>query len=304
VAGYIFLSYSHDDATYAAMLTRHLRGQGLDVWVDEQIRSGDRWDRSIKHKIDECSAFIVIMSPAAEDSRWVPEELERAISKGKPILPLLLVGEVIFGLARIQYLDVRGEALPPEEFVEWLREVCVAAAPAPEPPVLPAAAGPAPIGAPPLPPEPVAAPTSDLARTPTPETAGLRADVAELPEAGAPAEPVGAGHGPMMSMPRVIQPPSLRGGGGPGGPMTTGPAGAPPEPPQPDPDQAHGRPGYDEPRADPRSRPAVPWRIEPPPPPPGTPPVVTMRRHLKPPAGPPSSVDPSSDTDAETPPGP
>jgi hypothetical protein len=283
VAGYVFLSYSHDDITYAATLADHLREKGLTVWVDEQIRSGERWDKIIKHKIDDCGAFIVIMSPAAEDSRWVPAELDRAIDKGKPILPLLLEGEVIFGLGRIQYVDVRSEALPPDQFVVWLRETCEEPESSPTVPTQSSSApGPEPIGAPPLAAEP--ATTGEAVGADDPRPPAIQDEGPSL------------GHGPMVAVPRIILPPSLRGGGGGLGIPTAGELGDPRraadqgEPHRRDDDHAPGRP--EDPPTPPRPRPWVPKTIQPPPPPPGTPPVVTRPRSMKPP-DPPSSVDPS-----------
>jgi WD40 repeat protein len=132
--GEIFVSYSRRDSGYVKALVDFLRSAGLDVWMDDEIPSGQRWDRTLRTRIDECAAFVLVMSPEAEDSPWVGEELDRARAKQKPILPLLLSGEVFFGLSRTQYDDVAGGVMPRPSFVERLRELTGTAAPVvPEP---------------------------------------------------------------------------------------------------------------------------------------------------------------------------
>ena len=131
--GEIFVSYSRRDTAYVKELVEHLRAAGLDVWMDHEIPTGERWDRTLQRKIDNCAAFILVMSPDADESAWVGEEIDRARAKGKPILPLLLAGEVFFGFSRLQYDDVTGGAMPGPEFVNRLRELTGAPAGAARP---------------------------------------------------------------------------------------------------------------------------------------------------------------------------
>jgi len=125
--GEIFVSYSRRDSAYVKELVAFLRAAGLHVWMDDAIPTGGRWDRALQVKIDGCAAFVLVMSPDAEESAWVGEELDRARAKGKPILPLLLAGEVFFGLSRTQYDDVTGARLPGATFVQRLRDLTGAA---------------------------------------------------------------------------------------------------------------------------------------------------------------------------------
>ena len=128
--GEIFISYSRQDAAYVERLIAHLRAAGLAVWRDDQIPDGERWDHMLRAKIDGCAAFVLVMSTDADNSAWVGEEIDRARAKGRPILPLLLSGEVFFGFSRTQFEDVRGGQLPDAGFVERLRTL-TAAGPAP-----------------------------------------------------------------------------------------------------------------------------------------------------------------------------
>ncbi|GIH07668.1 hypothetical protein Rhe02_57350 [Rhizocola hellebori] len=118
--GHVFISYSHTDTGYVATLRAFLQSQGFEVWIDESIVSGDRWVAMLRDRIDRCAALVVVMSPAAEESEWVDNELHRARTRRKPILPLLLAGEPFFRLGGVHYEDVTGGRLPSAAFVASL----------------------------------------------------------------------------------------------------------------------------------------------------------------------------------------
>jgi TIR domain-containing protein/NB-ARC domain-containing protein/tetratricopeptide repeat protein len=120
--GQVFVSYAHADSQYVQRLVAWLRGQGLDVWFDEQIPNSLRWDQVLERRIDSCSAVVAIMSPAARESYWVGAELDHARRRHRPIFPLLLEGEPVFGMGVIQYESVRGGRLPSAAFVAQVRD--------------------------------------------------------------------------------------------------------------------------------------------------------------------------------------
>jgi TIR domain len=120
VAGPIFVSYSRRDVIYAQTLIAHLRQAGLIVWFDSEIPTGQRWDRTVRAHIDRCGALLLLMSPSAEDSDWVAAEIDHARKRSRPIIPLLLAGEVFFGFSRTQYVDVTDGSMPDEALVSVL----------------------------------------------------------------------------------------------------------------------------------------------------------------------------------------
>ncbi len=128
--GHVFLSYSHRDRAYAATLATEIRAQGIKVWVDNEIDYGTRFTKKIRKHLDGCDAVVVIMSPEAEDSEWVANEVERAKRKGKPIIPLRLRGETWLQFETTQHLDVTQGQLPPRSFYRRL-EAIVAGRPEP-----------------------------------------------------------------------------------------------------------------------------------------------------------------------------
>lgn len=120
---HVFVSYSRCDIRYVRRLAAFLRSADIDVWMDEQVPNGTRWDQVLKEKIDTAAAVVLVMSPSVEESDWVNSEIDRARAQGKPLLPLLLRGDVTFGLGRIQHEDVTGGRMPRPDFVRRLRDL-------------------------------------------------------------------------------------------------------------------------------------------------------------------------------------
>ena len=110
-----------DDVPYVQRLTDHLTSEGVSVWFDREIVTGDRWDQVIRLKIDPCGALVVVMTPQAEESDWVAREISQAELMNKPIFPLLLDGRRFFRLSNLQYEDVTGARMPKPSFVTRLR---------------------------------------------------------------------------------------------------------------------------------------------------------------------------------------
>ncbi len=123
--GHIFISYSKKDIVYAEKLINALRREGFNPWVDmEGLGAGTQWLRRLQKQIVTCDAYILVMSRNAYNSKWVPDELVTAKSKGKPIFPLLLDDtELFLALQTIQFEDVRGGKLPSQTFYKRLATV-------------------------------------------------------------------------------------------------------------------------------------------------------------------------------------
>lgn len=103
---HIFISYSREDEQFAFHLRDLLESKGFSVWLDKKMEPGVRWLEKMFAAIDQCLAFIVVMSPDSEKSPWVMRELERAQRKQKLILPVLLKGKPWPFLEMIQHVDM------------------------------------------------------------------------------------------------------------------------------------------------------------------------------------------------------
>lgn len=120
--GHIFISYSHKDKAYAHKLQQHLLKKGFESWIDDRIDFGARWPHEIEKRVRNCDAFILIMSPNSNESEWVQNELMLARKLKKRIFPLLLDGEDWWHIGTTQYVDVKGNKLPPASFLLSLSE--------------------------------------------------------------------------------------------------------------------------------------------------------------------------------------
>lgn len=129
MTGYVFISYSRLDSRYVDELVAYLVSNGVPVWIDHKIDYGDQWEKIIREKIDACAALIVVMTPEAEESRWVRNELHRARTMEKTILPLLLSGLGFFSLHDTQHEDVVGGRLPGAVFLSRVKHLVHAATP-------------------------------------------------------------------------------------------------------------------------------------------------------------------------------
>lgn len=125
---HIFISYSKKNRDYARALADKLLDAGFDVWIDDRIDYGDDWWNVIVKAIRECAAFVVIMTPESDASRWVKREVMLADHLPKPIFPLLRDGDLLSSdnwtmFISTQYADVRDGSFPKDGFYTRLRQV-------------------------------------------------------------------------------------------------------------------------------------------------------------------------------------
>ncbi|MFB9321998.1 toll/interleukin-1 receptor domain-containing protein [Cryptosporangium minutisporangium] len=119
---FVFLSYSRADRAYVQRLAAYLAQAGIPVWWDRDLAVGDRFPAEIQDRIDECAAFVVVLSPSAVGSHWVLDELEYAVHQNRPVLPLQLAPcRLPLRAVSLQVLEIRGGAMPGDGFVARLR---------------------------------------------------------------------------------------------------------------------------------------------------------------------------------------
>jgi CheY-like chemotaxis protein len=113
---HLFISYSSKDKVFVLALREHLSHNGFTIWIDDAIEHGNRWFNEIDQAIKTCAAFLVIMTPEAEQSEWVQKEILLAKRYKKAIFPLLLSGDEFAILIDVQYVDVRNQQMPGIDF--------------------------------------------------------------------------------------------------------------------------------------------------------------------------------------------
>lgn len=109
----IFISYSRRDQEFVTRLASDLNAQVAGVWFDQSaIQAGEKWHDEIMEGIRDCKAFVLVLSPDSMESRYVREEVNKALELGKTIFPVIYrpaqwTGEFESLIKEIQTLDLR-----------------------------------------------------------------------------------------------------------------------------------------------------------------------------------------------------
>jgi len=87
----VFVSYSTQDLKNVAELNQSLVGTGVEVFVAEHaVLPSEQLSAKISSAISACDLFVLLWSENAKASEWVSQEIGKAHSLNKQILPLVL----------------------------------------------------------------------------------------------------------------------------------------------------------------------------------------------------------------------
>ena len=85
----VFISYAKADAKKADRIADCSRMRGVRCWIaPRDVKPGASYGDEIIRGIETSSTFILVLSSASNESDFVAREVERAISKKKPIFPV------------------------------------------------------------------------------------------------------------------------------------------------------------------------------------------------------------------------
>ncbi len=85
----IFLSYSREDQAIARRFAEGFEREGLTVWWDQALRSGENYDQVTESALREAKAVVVLWSKQSVDSRWVRAEATQADRNGT-LMPVMI----------------------------------------------------------------------------------------------------------------------------------------------------------------------------------------------------------------------
>jgi TolB-like protein/Tfp pilus assembly protein PilF len=85
----IFLSYNRDDAATAKRFADAFAAEGLNVWWDTALRSGEAYDEVTEAALRGAKAVVVLWSPRSVVSRWVRAEATIA-DRCKTLVPVTI----------------------------------------------------------------------------------------------------------------------------------------------------------------------------------------------------------------------
>lgn len=87
----VFVSYSTHDLKNVTELQQSLVGTGVEVFVAEHsVTASELLSEKISSAIGACDLFVLLWSSNAKASDWVSQEIGKAHSLQKTILPLVL----------------------------------------------------------------------------------------------------------------------------------------------------------------------------------------------------------------------
>lgn len=84
----IFISYSSKDKLTAEKICSYLEANGVRCWITPRdVLPGSNWGESIIDAINDAQAMLLVFSSNSNISEHIKREVERAVSRGKAIIP-------------------------------------------------------------------------------------------------------------------------------------------------------------------------------------------------------------------------
>ena len=107
----IFVSYASQDRDAAFRIVAFLEQNGIRCWVaPRDVPPGMEYGEAIMNGIAQSRALVLILSDQSNESQFVRKEVERAVSKTKPVLPVRIrevkpSGSLEFFISSSQWVD-------------------------------------------------------------------------------------------------------------------------------------------------------------------------------------------------------
>lgn len=126
MASEVFISYSSKDQVIAQATCANLEAGGIQCWMaPRDIQPGTEWGAAIIDALDRCRAVVLIFSASANSSPQIHREIERAVSRGVPIVPvriesILPTESMAYFMESVHWLDAM--SLPLEPHLQRLSE--------------------------------------------------------------------------------------------------------------------------------------------------------------------------------------
>lgn len=87
----VFISYKSEQIELAQDFAEKIKAAGFTVWMDSDIRVGTEWREEIDVAISNSIALVVIMTPEANESKYVAYEWAFAYGTGVRVIPILYI---------------------------------------------------------------------------------------------------------------------------------------------------------------------------------------------------------------------
>ena len=107
----VFVSYASPDRDLAFRIVGYLEKEGIACWVaPRDVPPGLEYGDAILRGIEQSRACVLVLSEHSNESQFVRKEVERAVSKSKPVLPVRIrevspSGSLEFFISSSQWID-------------------------------------------------------------------------------------------------------------------------------------------------------------------------------------------------------
>ena len=92
--GSVFISHASAEKPIAEFLYDELKHLGAQPWMaTKDVKAGSNYAQTIMHALQTSSAVIVLLTDSSISSQHVKREINLAIDKDIPIIPLNLTGK-------------------------------------------------------------------------------------------------------------------------------------------------------------------------------------------------------------------
>lgn len=136
----VFVSYASADRDVAFRIVAYLEAQGIHCWVaPRDVGPGVEYGQAIIDAIGEVRALVLVLSDQSNESQFVRKEVERAVSKTKPVLPVRIrevtpSGALEFYISSAQWVDAWKSPME-QHLLPLVAAIKAMAAPGAPPPV-------------------------------------------------------------------------------------------------------------------------------------------------------------------------
>ena len=85
----VFISYAHQDKPVAYAACAIVEKTGIRCWIaPRDIAPGEEYAAALSEALENCKALVLIFSGRANKSPHIKREVERAVSRGIPLIPV------------------------------------------------------------------------------------------------------------------------------------------------------------------------------------------------------------------------
>lgn len=104
---YIFVSYAHNNADIVFAEINRWNKQGYNIWYDEGIAPGNEWEDEIANALENCTLFVVFITPDSVESQNCRDEIYFALDAKLPIIAIHLKETALKGGLKLRMSSIQ-----------------------------------------------------------------------------------------------------------------------------------------------------------------------------------------------------